>query len=344
MESYTSTKNRDPNDIHPDLDEIDPYVAIGPTPDLSIFVHKNTFDTGFIVFTIIFGFGIILLIALTTFFSYNVSKLPPPPPPLQKIDINPALHTNYGGVSQSSENVIGDAIYYTNEYQCLQNKNTSWNKIECQCKNGFFGPDCNREKHDKRYFSVGHPNINQIKFNEINKIKSNGKSFNTNNNFDSCSQKCNTTQNCIGFIYDKPNLCTLLSDTVIIPKGIDLPYSPDIESTLYLKSSDDLYFKNRVFLGLFSRSFPPRYWLVKEAPGYIQLSLGIMIPLSFTPTYTKIYGNYIGIYSLNKFDPDDIELILNYNPSEQIYIHYPSQDLNLPINFQYRTIYVMYIE
>lgn len=338
-------------DIHPKVDEIKPYVSVGPTQELSITVQKNTFDSAFLWATIIFGLALFTIVAITVFFAYQRSKLPPPPPPLEPITPNPTIHSNVGAaISATSflrENISQDGSTFTTQELCESASNTIWNKSQCLCQPPFFGASCSLEKHTKRYYSVGVPDDNTLQINIIDKLITNGKSFvkdPTLNN--ACSMRCDNDADCIGFIYHRlhnnTGECTLLRDDVIVPKETTIPFFLDRDSTLYMRSSDNLHFRDRIFLASSPRAMAPRYWLVKESPGYIQLFPGEIHKLSFIPNYTKIYDHYTGIYCTHPFSIDEISLLLEKGETSQCYIHHPNTQINLPWTHR-EGLYVVYI-
>ena len=328
-------------DSYPDPGEIKPYVAFGPSPEYSITVHKKTFDTAFIAFTIIFGSAIIIIVILTIIFAYNQSKITVPTVQKTTLTTSPVLLSNQDSLTSNQ-----DSLAFSNKHQCLMYINTKWVDDHCECKEHFFGPMCTRERHNNKYFPVGIPDENNLEITVIDEVFSDGKSFN-NSNTDSCSDYCNKTKNCNGFIYHSPGMCTLLTENVIVPIGDNISYSDDIDATLYMKSSDNLIFDGRIFLAAYMSTFPSRYWLIKESEGYMQLVPGNITKLLFYPEYAKIHGAYTGIYCLNPFTIHDIQDILSHNDSmrsSQIYIHHPGHFLNIPLDWKYKTpLYVVYV-
>ena len=324
-------------DIHPNVNEIKSYVAVGPTKDLSITVHKDTFDSGFLVFTIIFGLFLFVVIGITVFFANQNTKLPPPPAPITTTKPNPELHSNIGAAT--SGNILDDTSSFTTLQQCESSSNTIWTNEKCSCKHPFFGNECSREKHDKSYFAVGTPDFHNLQLSVSNTIKTNSKSFNDK----SCSKLCDKSEGCIGFLYDN-KICTLLKDNIIVAKDATIPYDMHTESTLYMKSSDNLQFENRIFLGGYTGAFPPRYWLVKETGMYLQLYPGEIRKISFAPIYTKIHGYYTGIYCLHPFSDEDINTILDRGDTSECYIHRQGSNINIPPHWKYKVpLYVVYI-
>lgn len=315
---------------YPNSDEIKPYVAVGPSKDLSITVHKDTFDTLFILFIIIIGLIILSIIIVALYFAYQKSKLPPPPAPL----LLPQDSSNFGGTRYSDDFVsknMNDGSKLITENLCLAAQNTDWTDGKCKCKAPFFGDKCERERHNEQYFSVGN-----IVVPESNMIVSN-KSFGE----DSCSNYCDKTPKCHGFTYQNSQ-CNLLLDDIIIPEDTSISYSKEVDANLYLKSSDNLHFVNKVFLGEYIWTIPPRYWLVKDTPSYKQLTVGVVEKLSFIPTHIKMYGSHTGIYCSFPFTKDQVDILLKRGENSECVIHYPDGQLHFSPDWQ-DNIYVIYI-
>lgn len=340
-------------DIHPSVDEIKPYVAVGPNKDLSVTVHKKTFDSAFIAATIIFGIILLALIGFTIFAAYRQSRLPPPPDGLlETVTLASSLHTNLGASSHGATpiakngQIASDGSDLITQSQCESTPHTIWIENKCDCVSPFFGPSCSRERHDKRYFAVGIPKIKNLGLNanSVDTVISDGKSFNSNGVQGSCSDICNKTDRCTGFIYRDPGICTLLEGDIIIPDDSTIVYSHDVDATLYLRSSDNLYFEDRIFLSVYPWTIPPRYWLVDETKYYRQLYPNVVVKLSFVPGYSKIYGSYTGIYCLHPFTFDEIDILIQRGENSQCYIHRPHTKINIPMDFQYKTpLYVVYV-
>jgi len=339
-------------DVRPGPNESKPYVAIGPSKDLSITVHKNTFDSLFIAFTILIGVSLFIIVGLIVFFAYERAKLPPPPPPLKSNPNNPTLHANVGAAVSATAplrkraSLPEDGSAFRTEQECYSVSNTTWIEDHCECKAPFFGPTCVQEKHDPKYFAVGTPEtINATILQEKFAI---GKSFTSHSTQETCSFQCNQNPKCVGFLYNPQKdsgICTLLTGDVIVPSGLSIPYSYDQESTLYMQSSNNLHFEDRIFLGGFKGAIPPRFWLVKEQNQYIQLVPYEIAALKFVPTFTKIYGFLTGIYCRHAFTADDIDILLERGDTSECYIHRPDHNINLPPDWQYHNqqLYVVYV-
>lgn len=326
--------------------DIKPYVEVGPTTELSVTVTKETFDSSFMAFTVVAGISLLIIVGVIMFFAYQHTRLPPPPPPLPLNSHDPTLHSNIGAaasaVAPAKIITAPDASALTTEQQCRASPHAVWSDNQCSCKDHFFGPTCSQEKHDPKYFAVGTPRT--INANVMTQGHTTRKSFLK----DSCSAKCSSSPDCIGFLYEKnggsEGVCTLLTEDVIVPDGINIPFSHEQESTLYMRSSDNLHFENRVFLGVTAKSFPPRFWLVKEQKNYIQLKPNEITQLKFVPTYAKIYGSLTGIYCRHPFTAQDIDILLNRGETSQCYIHKSGSDINIPSNWLYKKVYVVYVE
>jgi len=348
------------SDIHPTPDEIKQYVAVGPSPDYSITVHKSTFDTGFLLFTIIFGAALIIFVIIMIIVSYNITKTKPIPRVIVLGSQSETINSNYGAASYASypvnKNLNGSA--FTTQEECLSNTNTIWENNKCDCISPFFGETCSREKHDSKYFAAGIPDesnlglsiIDEIPFNNKRFINSSddqrvllGKSFNEQGTIYSCSDYCDKNPNCNAFIYHPNDICSLLTSDIVVPKGSTITYSSNIDPTLYVKSTDNIKFDHRVFLGAYPWSFPNRYWLFNQTDDYIQIIPGIIYKIAFYPESFKMHGEYTGIYCPFPFTYDNINDIITNNNTTNCYIHEPNTNLNIPLDFKYKTIYVTYI-
>lgn len=334
-------------DVHPAVEEIKPYVAIGPTRDLSITVHKDTFDKGFIIVSCLLVLGIAIVVIVMIVLSYNITQLPPPPPPLkspQTLSTNLGAATTARNFVNSKVNIPADGSELTTRELCEDTENAHWDGSKCICEPPFFGPYCSRERHDSKYFAVGVPNETTLEITAIDDIMTNGKSFNSQGTINSCSAHCNNTPGCHGFLYHYPGNCTLLRGDVVVPEGEGISYSHDVEPTLYLKDSENLHFEGRVFLGVLPNSFPSRYWLVDETPYYAHLVLNTVKKISFAPGYTLMRGSHTGIYCRFPFTIDQVPDILKRKPDGQCYIHEPDTTINLPPDWKYKTpLYVVYV-
>ena len=363
-------------DIHPKPEEIKPYVAIGPSKDLELNVNKSTFDTMFIVITVIFIIVSFTFVGLMLYLAGQKTQLPPPPPPLQKTPTVLTVNSNMGGVRYPGSKIYGyldDGSDLKTQSLCTSHSNTIWANDACQCVPPFYGPTCDREKHDSKYFAAGIANESTLKTEVISSSSFNSSSLSmnfskklTSTNYnsadsksftaDSCSTQCDNDDTCIGFLYHSGS-CALLNNKITVPKGDSIDFSYDIDANLYLKNSVNplsgciyqnnnciLEFDDIIFLADMIWSFPNRYWLVKEAPGYTQVALNTIEKINFAPTVFKANGLYTGIYTSYKFTYDEIPIIIERGSVTESYIHYTNTPLSLPLDWKYKTeIYVVYI-
>jgi hypothetical protein len=337
-------------DVHPSPDEIKPYVAIGPTPALSVTVHKTTFDRGFIFVTLLFLMFMLIVFALIIYLSFRKSSLPPPPPPLISLQPPVTLNGDFGAafVPDAPANYklqfSEDASELTSKVSCETNNRGKWVDNKCKCTGALYGPTCSQERHDKKYFAVGNPNQNNLQLDVIQRVTSDKKSFNDNGKENSCSSYCDNNDDCIGFIYHNPNDCTLLRNEVVVLNGDIVPYEYDTDATLYLKFSSDLQFDGRIFLATRSLAYPTRFWLTKETPYFKQLRPNMVERLDFFPGDAMVYGDYVGIYRLHPFLMSDVPAILKQGDAPQSYFHRQGTTINLPTDWRYKTpLYVAYL-
>lgn len=334
------------DDIHPESFEIKEYVSVGPSPEYSITMHKSTFDTGFILFTILLASVLIGLLIFMLIFSYNITKNQPIPRVVVIKNEPLTLNSNYGAVPYASYpsnkkiNAPQDASSIQTYDLCTSYPNTEWKNDKCSCSPPFFGKTCSQEKHDSKYFSVGIPNEDTLDITVLKELQTSAKSF----GFDSCSVNCDNNSNCSGFIYHDQNICTLLTGNVIVPSGHGISYSNSINSTLYMKNLSNLLFEGRVFIAAYKSSFPARYWLFDKSKDFIQISPGVIYKINFYPQYIKIINKYTGIYCPYQFNSEDIQHILHESHNLDCYIHEHGTNLNVPSHFKYQTIYLTYFQ
>jgi len=324
--------NTDSSTDHLDPSQIKQYVAVGPSRNLSRSFDKKTFDKGFTL-TTMFLFALwLVIVGLLIWMTFSVSDLPNPPSLLKTNPLPIPQNFNFGAVANASAGVMYLAEVHP--------------QSSTDCEDAFYGPNCSREKHRSNYFSIGTPTTT-IEGDVIRRFKSDGKSFNTNNNHNSCSTACDENSDCSGFLYDGIT-CTLLKGTITVPKNGDISYGWNADSLLYLKSAQDLQFMGRVFLSRFAFSMPPRYWLTKETDYYLQVSVGRVEQLHFAAQKALVAGPYTGLYRRHPFTEKDIPLLLSLGDNSESYIHYPGTEINLPPDWQYdlkkSPLYVVYIE
>lgn len=321
----------------------DNYVAIGPSKDLSITVSNHSFNIGLTVFAILFGIGLLIVVGVAIFFAYKGFLLPPPPPPLP-INRPNQLHINRGA-APSPHAPPQDHIFDKplSPDICHLSPHAKWQGDSCECEEHFFGPTCSFEKHDRKYFSLGTPKRETLQLSIIEETFTKRKSF---EEMDSCSGKCDANDDCIGFMYENGH-CTLLKDNVTVSAGYTIPYSPDEETTLYMRSRDHLNFEDRIFLAGFASSIPPRFWLVTESDNYTQLTPYQIRPLNFIPLIVKAHGLLTGIYCRHPFSLDDIDILLERGDTSECYIHRYNTPINVPVDWiheaKHGLLHVVYI-
>lgn len=341
------------NDGQPGVDEIEPYVAIGPSKELSVSVNKETFDVGFIIFTIIGVIILITIIIVTIVVASRATTLPPPP---DASDLNSTpqevgVNRNFGAAANPRTDVTRN-LNFEPHASALTSCHNSPHAVEvdgvCQCVPPFFGPTCQLEKHSSNYFAVGRPHEPTLGITVLDEIQSDGKSFNEHGLVGSCSHTCDQTEGCIGFLYHDPGQCTLLTDKIVVPGNKSIAYSPYIDSTLYLRTSQSLHFQQRVFLASHGSAYPRRYWLTNNTSYYQQVKMRTVYKLPFCPRSIIHYGQYLGIYSLQPFThdmiPDLISSLRQIPISSQYYLHDTELPLNPPPHWDYKVpLYVAYI-
>jgi len=344
-------KNQDPallltEDSHPspDADEIKKYVSVG-TDNYNFSVHKRTFDTSLIVITIIFAILIITAVVVTLIFATKQSSIQAPTPKY----LPPApltLQKNYGGVPHpkisAMNNFIGpmDGSELSTPKLCQESGYGRWVGDHCECDLTRYGTRCHQEKHHNSYVGVGNPSMDLIDINIIDTIDVSSKSFNQ----DSCSSQCDQREDCTGFLYDQSKQCTLIRGPIYIPRDYNIPYSHDVEPTLYVKNILSMHFDQTIFLSQYPHSFPLRPWLEPNNDTFARVYPGVITEIKFIPSIIAMGDRFTGIYCRSIFNKSDVSTILQRGSNNHVIIHNTGTELYLPPDWAYSpSIYVLYI-
>jgi len=359
------------DDSYPTVDELNDYVAIGPSKDLSISIDKTTFDSAFIITSIILFIVFICIIVTLLILNNNLTYSPIVykqatfKEPTQ-LTVNDDYGSSKNGYSHNLyKKKTPDGTNLTKE-TCVFS-NSKWNDTtnNCSCPSGKYGPNCDFEFHDANYIAVGNINPCDIKSEVIGTYKTKYKSFkntkpsnelssnhlgiaNYNDILDeSCSEKCDKNFTCDGFFY-KTNKCILYKNNINIPDISKLKYSITADSTLYAKSLEHIKFDNQIFLSESEFSLPTKYWLFKNTNTFAKIQPNIVSRIKFIPRYIKYNYNYIGIYSSYEFQYKDIENILiennsNYNNNSNFYMHFPYDEFAIPHELLRDDSFILYV-
>ena len=258
----------------------------------------------------------------------------------------------------------GDA--YQDAASCKSAFTTIWDQttaqVHCVCANPFFGFSCFRESYDENYFAVGNPSESDITVVVIDTVSVDRLSFpfvNGSQDQSMCTQLCDVDSSCSGILWDPADpptlgtqqsddsICTLLSGTVTVNAGNNIPYNIRIDSTLYLKDEKNLIFVDRVFL--YTGILPARYYLrtglSTDAAGQMMpIFEGIVVKLSFIPTTQLNTSNLTGIFADGLITDDDIAQFESGNTpanGRQFFIVNPDT-VNLPV-FNVTQLWVVYL-
>lgn len=321
-------------------------VSIGSDAQSGIIISKSRFDYIFIGITLVFGFLILGIVIGSIVYAFNKTEVVVPPVVESTPATEPTSNMNVGAAAYPAQQVLSYPIQISNKEVCARNPRTEFRDGECFCKDPFFGPNCEQEKHHEKFFAVGDANHSKLRLDIIDEMPAKGKSFTS----ESCSTFCLENPECKGFVYRKnknlptsEGICTLLKE-VVVPKNQTISFSADKDSTIYLLSSEDLHFEGRVFLAATIFDFPTRYWLHADSPYFTQLRLNEIKKIKFYPTEIIAHTNLTGIYCLHEFSYSDIPILLERGTNDQTYIHQPRVMLNIPRDWEYKTpIYVVYI-
>lgn len=291
------------------------YVAIGPSPELSITVHRRTFETAMVVSVIV---GVLLIVAVVVLVSLYVAE---------QSKIKPAPHRN---LLDDTELNIGAVSRHRNG-----------------CPPGFYGEDCHLEQHPDAYVAMGDPHAIALSGSDgDNTLALSGNDGDHAPGDDTvpspmaCAHRCDSKSKCIGFHYSGGE-CELLSRVVIDENTI--MYHPEQQSTLYLKKGERPILKGHVLVAENKHFIPRRPWMKKSAPGAVVAAMGVVHVVDFFPTYV-LAGSSIGLYSLVPYASRDYHKLLANTMENIHYRHLSGQPLNLPPHWRHKKIYFMYYD
>lgn len=330
-------------DIHPAPEEIKKYVAIG-SDNNNISVHKRTFDRAFITVTIIFAVLILTAVIVTLVFANQQARLTPPPTPKYLPPPPLTLHKNYGGVNNPDEPITNtvlappDGSDLVTPELCTASGHGSWMGDHCKCDLGFYGFKCKQEKYDRSYLGVGVPHEETLGLTILDDILVDAKSFTSN----SCSAQCNADDRCIGFLYHRPGMCTLLAETVVVPEGRSIAYSYELDPTLYLKNLSSLHFENKIYLSQYPHTFPLRCWLAPNNDQFASIQIGVVTRINFVPQIHLMGGRFRGLYCRTQFAAEDVEDLFDRSPSLFAWVHEPGSKLEIPPDWP-APLYLIYV-
>ncbi len=247
-----------------------------------------------------------------------------------------------GASSNGIYTLHDDGDSFTDSASCKMASNTQWSHLRCTCTVPFFGSSCTRESYSNGYQAIGNPSSDDITINVIDTPVVDALSFPVDDI--TCTGLCDDDELCTGVIFQ--STCTLLSGDVIVSPNIIIPYSMEIDSTLYLKGDDrHLIFTDRVFI--YTGTLPARYYLrttvSSDAGGQMFPAIeNIITKLTFFPIKQLNTANLIGIYSENELTQNMINQISQGMMIERVIIVQPNV-VDLPDFSQFKELWVAYI-
>jgi hypothetical protein len=253
---------------------------------------------------------------------------------------------------------------FLDQVSCQASPGRFWNANfsavgTCQCINPFWSLDGNREAYNIDYLAVGNPQVNgstspDITYAILGSTMTNRLSFPfaglPASSQTECTVECDKMGDiCSGVIWNGPTypllgltngasgLCTFLEGSVTVVNGRNIPFDPNIDSTLYMKkslsSSVNPLFDNIAFI--YAGTLPLRYWLNQAGLDNTILSALVnnQYQINFYPTGVINSGNLTGIYSLGKIPVNMVQEIISGGTTSQYYINYPNTPLQLPLSW-----------
>ncbi len=243
----------------------------------------------------------------------------------------------------------------------------------CICIPPFFGPNCERESYSNEYLAIGNPVKSEVRLlqRDTEIVDRLSFPFRSDNSLDQpsesnlqflgggtvplervqtlCTKLCDDDQQCVGVLWIAPKdgqlgtterlgQCTKLAE-VQVKTGQNIPFDPNVDSSLYMKKGYSPIFTDRVFI--YSGELPLRYWLDSN-DGFRNIltnsNLRFIYPsqlylLNFVPTSQINNANLTGFYSDAPFE-------FNSLPNNIVKINPNVKEFNLPFS---SPVYAFYI-
>lgn len=195
------------------------------------------------------------------------------------------------GSSDNGKIFLNNGENFTDQTSCILSSNRKWGN-KCSCFTPFYGSKCQLESYSNNYNAIGNPDLNTLELQLSDKIPVERLSFpfeQNNNNYNLqqvfnqtsqtnisdqlCTDICDNNNDCRGIIWtpapgndfgigaipDNKPKCQLIRSSVTVLPGNNIPYSSDVQSSLYMKTQYDPQFKDRVFVFMGNKAV--RYWL-----------------------------------------------------------------------------------
>lgn len=313
----------------PDPDEIPKYVSIGISRNYEFTMTKSTYDTTYIVITII---GIIAFIMIMFLLYYSISKIGEWQPEERTISLGTQSYnnnTNYGATytgkyfRNKEEPIPGSGILTESQCPGAFNNNT------CTCPDNFIGKYCNRELFHAGYLGVGNIDGGIVKY--LGKYIVDGLSFSDGVN---CTDICDRDIGCTGVRYSG-DVCMTIGVKVYVDKD-EISYDVDTMPNLYLKGgNEELVIMNGIYLSTYKMTMPVRYWASEDSVYFMSVKIGEVNEVKFFPRYcVGGDGGYTGLYSIERFYKDDVDELLEYGEVGQIYVCESGEELKLPEDWE----------
>jgi len=322
----------------------------------------------FLLVAIAIAFAVFYTAKTSTFLFKPNTQLLPLTKPVFTSNSTPGASTTPSYLNSAN------CINYTDKFACDMSPAHFWNaKIgttgQCTCIGPFWGKNGYREAYSANYLTVGNPTPGSIQYKTIGTSTVDRLSFPFQSRPASeqimCTDLCDASSTCTGVIWTSPlppdmgvakaeGTCTLLKGDVVVESGTNIPFDPNVDSTLFLKQTCDNppcsttnapQFTDRVFV--YQSNLSTRYWLVDKSIGQGTNSLTMLQDqvyiLPFFPSASINFGQLTGVYSLVEITADQIRTIIDEGPSMDHYIALPDQPLTLPPDWQGKQIWAGYI-
>ena len=252
---------------------------------------KNPYYNATIVLFII----IFILIGIILWFIYRVQKV------VSKVEkVRSILDGNFDGNLNNGIDLDINTCITTG---------VKWNGKSCDCVKPFYGPSCDFEMWDPKFYAFGVGNDAILDY-TIGPNITTTKTYTSDNKYDknSCSALSLADENSIGFVYEN-NICNIIGDNINITG--DIIYDPTIQSKIYIKNERGPNILDKVIV-LSKDNVIKRYYINRpNDPEIWSITPGSVIVVTIDPDTVINSSSFTGIWSRKPFDASDFDSMLN---------------------------------
>lgn len=220
--------------------------------------------------------------------------VPPFDPDVEDID--------YGGSNDGKVNISNASALTSTTCGGIT---STWSDTGCVCDPPFYGPTCQNESWDSRFYALGTPALGSIKYTS-RLLGSRAKTWDIGAVFnpESCSAAASQDPQSVGFKYDG-GMCELINPDFEVTG--EITYAPLAPNTIYLKRSFRPKDVTAVFVSPIGNSALRYYVKRADSTTFTKIPFNTVVTVNFQPGEIVNYANAIGIWSKTPFGAETFD-------------------------------------